>query len=61
MIVVEGLSQTFETKTGAVHALQDVSFEVEANEFVTLVGRSGCGKSTLLRALSGLLAPTQVR
>ena len=59
MIVVERLSQTFETKSGAVHALQDVSFEVEANEFVTLVGRSGCGKSTLLRAVSGLLAPTQ--
>ncbi len=59
MIVIEGLSQVFETKSGAVAALQDVSFEVNANEFVTLVGRSGCGKSTLLRAVSGLLTPTQ--
>ena len=59
MILIEGLSQVFETKSGAVAALQDVSFEVNANEFVTLVGRSGCGKSTLLRAVSGLLAPTQ--
>lgn len=59
MIAVEGLSQTFETKSGTVQALQDVTFEVEANEFVTLVGRSGCGKSTLLRAISGLLSPTE--
>lgn len=58
MIAIEGVSQVFETKSGIVHALQDVTFDVEANEFVTLVGRSGCGKSTLLRAISGLLAPT---
>ncbi len=58
MIVVDGISQTFSTKHGTVRALQDVSFDVEANEFVTLVGRSGCGKSTLLRVISGLLAPT---
>ncbi len=58
MIAIEGISQIFATKSGTVRALQDVSFDVEANEFVTLVGRSGCGKSTLLRVISGLLAPT---
>lgn len=58
MIAIEGISQIFATKSGTVRALQDVSFDVEANEFVTLVGRSGCGKSTLLRIISGLLAPT---
>lgn len=33
-------------------ALDDVSFEVDAGEFTTLIGKSGCGKSTLLYILS---------
>lgn len=44
-------------------ALRDISFSVNAGEFVTVVGPSGCGKSTLLRIASGLLGRTsgQVR
>lgn len=41
-----------------VRALDNVSFEVPAGEFVAIVGRSGHGKSTLLRVLAGLQAPT---
>lgn len=40
------------------HALDEVSFEVNAGEFVTIVGPSGCGKSTVLRIASGLLEHT---
>ena len=51
---VDGLSKTF--GTGA--AIQDLSFEVGENQFVTVVGPSGCGKSTTLRIISGLIRPT---
>ena len=37
-----------------VHAIKDVSFDIDNEEFTVLVGPSGCGKSTLLRMLAGL-------
>jgi NitT/TauT family transport system ATP-binding protein len=40
---------------GDLEVLRDVTFEVEANEIVSIVGRSGCGKTTLLRCVAGLL------
>jgi branched-chain amino acid transport system ATP-binding protein len=43
---------------GAIHALQGISFHVEAGEIVTLIGANGAGKSTTLRAVSGLVHPT---
>jgi multiple sugar transport system ATP-binding protein len=39
---------------GDVHAVRDVSFEIQDKEFVVLVGPSGCGKSTTLRMIAGL-------
>src|ERR1700750_936124 len=42
-------------------AIGDVSFEVEGNDFFTLLGPSGCGKTTTLRCLAGLERPDSGR
>lgn len=46
---------------GGFTAVDDVSLEVRAGEFVSVVGPSGCGKSTLLGMISGLLPPSAGR
>jgi len=38
---------------GAIHALKDISFSVEAGKIVTLVGANGAGKSTRSRQFAG--------
>lgn len=40
---------------GKIHALKDVSFEVEQGEIVALIGANGAGKSTTLKTVSGIL------
>lgn len=42
---------------GNIHALKNVSLEVNEGEIVTLIGANGAGKTTLLKTLSGLLKP----
>src|SRR5437667_11820774 len=59
MLEVRGLRKEFQPLSGPpVTALGDVSFRVEAGQFVSVVGPSGCGKSTLLQCLAGLMRPT---
>lgn len=43
---------------GAIHALKDVSFKLNENEIIALIGANGAGKSTSLNTISGLLHPT---
>jgi NitT/TauT family transport system ATP-binding protein len=56
---LEHVSSAFSDSAGHIEALEDVSFSVEAGEFLSILGPSGCGKSTLLRTMAGLLTPTQ--
>jgi NitT/TauT family transport system ATP-binding protein len=51
------ISKHYPTQQGAIAALEDISFEVAAGEFLCIVGPSGCGKSTILRLLAGLVQP----
>ena len=56
VVKVDGVSKTFR---GGTTALAEISLEIEAGEFVSLIGPSGCGKSTLLRILGDLIEPTE--
>jgi NitT/TauT family transport system ATP-binding protein len=56
-VAVHGVSKWFRTERTLVHALDNVSLQVEVGEFVCLIGPSGCGKSTLLDIIAGLTKP----
>ncbi len=55
---VLSLAQVGKTFADGTVALQDLSLEVRAGEFLSLLGPSGCGKSTALRLIAGLLTPS---
>ncbi|XVX20723.1 methionine ABC transporter ATP-binding protein [Actinomycetota bacterium] len=61
MITVEQLSKTFQSPHGPVHAVDDISLEVDRGEVFGILGPSGAGKSTLLRCLNLLERPTAGR
>ena len=56
---IDHVYKSFQTRTGAMEALHDVSLDIHENEFVCVVGPSGCGKSTLLNIIAGLLPTTE--
>jgi multiple sugar transport system ATP-binding protein len=58
-VTLDSLEKEFDS--GRIVAVDDVSFEVEDGEFVTVVGPSGCGKSTTLRIIAGLEQATSGR
>ena len=61
LLCVEGLQVDLATPRGTLHAVRDVSFDINAGETLCLVGESGCGKSMTALALMGLLPGTATR
>jgi len=57
LLQVEGLSVEFMHRKGALQAIRDVSFSLNAGEILGVVGESGAGKSLTGSAVSGLLEP----
>lgn len=58
VISATALDLTFQTADGPVHALSDISLDIDAGDFVSFIGPSGCGKTTFLRCIAGLEHPT---
>ncbi len=58
ILSIEHLTRVYGTGDTAVTALSDVSFTVEAGEFIAIIGSSGSGKSTLMHLMGGVDRPT---
>ena len=59
VLEVHDLKKTYQLGSVPVHALRGVSFEVNAGEFVSVLGPSGSGKSTLLNMIGALDRPSE--
>ena len=57
VVSCQNVSKAFRAASGRVDALNDVSLDLSAGEFVAIRGKSGCGKSTLMLTLGGLQKP----
>ncbi|MEM6620817.1 MAG: ABC transporter ATP-binding protein [Pseudomonadota bacterium] len=58
LVQVRDLVKTYQGKSGPVHAVKGISFDIRQGQSVGLVGESGCGKSTTSEILVRLLDPT---
>ncbi len=61
LIRTEDLWKTYQMGSEEIHALQGISFEIQRNEYVAIMGPSGSGKSTLMNLIGCLDTPTRGR
>jgi len=54
-IIVDSISHVYDSPTGSIEALDDISFSIPSGRFIGLVGPSGCGKSSLILMMAGLM------
>jgi NitT/TauT family transport system ATP-binding protein len=60
-IQFDKVSVDFQTETGPLRVVDEVSLDIRENEFICVVGPSGCGKTTLMNILAGFVQPSQGR
>jgi putative ABC transport system ATP-binding protein len=61
MVLLEGVSRSYQVGSGTVHALRDVDLEIDEGEFAVVLGPSGSGKTTLLNLIGALDTATSGR
>jgi putative ABC transport system ATP-binding protein len=58
LISLQQVQKTYSLRSGDVHALRGIDFEVKKGEFIAIVGPSGSGKSTMINMITGIDRPT---
>src|SRR5258706_11818640 len=58
MIDLRDVHKYYKTAIGDYHALKNIDLQINAGEFVSIIGKSGSGKSTLLNMITGIDRPT---
>lgn len=56
---IKDISAVYQAENGETPAIENVSFNADKGEIISIVGPSGCGKSTLLSVIAGLFPPTK--
>ncbi len=57
-VTLDHVSKVYGTQGNSLHALDNITIDVEKGEFLCLLGASGCGKSTLLNIIAGIDRPS---
>lgn len=59
ILTISNLKKNYNTTSGEINAIKNISFKVKEGIFLSIVGSSGCGKSTLLNIIAGLDEKTE--